>query len=70
MRKINPANRGMHKIDPSMVAQIERCLSNRKPDHIMEVLRISLNTWNKLLLGEPIRSSVAERLLSRFNGQM
>ena len=32
----------------------------------MEELGISLNTWNKLQEGSPIRASVAARLICRF----
>ncbi|WP_313804797.1 hypothetical protein [Sphingobium sp.] len=59
----------MRRIDPALVARMEQCLHGRKPDHIMEVLGISLNTWNKLLLGVPVRESVASRLLVRFDTQ-
>jgi hypothetical protein len=55
-------------IDPELVQQLEARLRSRKPEHIMEQLGISLNTWLKLLAGEPIRVSVADRLLHRFSG--
>ena len=45
---------------------MEGRLECRKADHVMERLGISLNTWDKLLLGEPIRESTALRLLDRF----
>jgi hypothetical protein len=53
-------------IDPQIVQRLGKRLCSRKPDHIMEQLGISLNTWLKLLAGEPIRASVADRLLDRF----
>ena len=56
----------LRRVDPLMVRQLEKRLSSRKPQHVMEQLGISLNTWSKLLVGEPIRASVAERLLDRF----
>jgi hypothetical protein len=54
------------QIDRRFVQRLEARLHSRKPGHIMEQLGISLNTWDKLLAGEPIRPSVAERLLDRF----
>lgn len=53
-------------IDPQIVQRLGMRLCSRKPDHIMEQLGISLNTWLKLLAGEPIRASVANRLLDRL----
>lgn len=53
-------------IDPQVIQRLSARLCSRKPEHIMEQLGISLNTWLKLLAGEPIRASVADRLLERF----
>ncbi|MFT3966287.1 MAG: hypothetical protein QM690_10435 [Sphingobium sp.] len=58
----------MRHIEPRLVAQLDKRLTSRKPGHIMEQLGISLNTWDKLLAGEPIRASVANRLIERFSG--
>jgi hypothetical protein len=63
-------NRAMRTIDPAIVAEMERCLRGRKSEHIMEVLGISLNTWNKVLLGGPVRASLARRLIDRFDSQI
>jgi hypothetical protein len=53
-------------IDIQIVQRLGTRLCSRKPEHITEQLGISLNTWLKLLAGEPIRASVADRLLDRF----
>jgi hypothetical protein len=58
--------RALRNIDPAIVRRMEGRLECRKPDHVMERLGISLNTWDKLLLGEAIRESTALRLLDRF----
>lgn len=57
----------MYRIDPIIVRQMEQRLECRKPEHIQERLGISLNTWDKLRLGEAIRASVALRLIKRFD---
>lgn len=36
----------------------------------MEVLGISANTWLKIKRGEPIRRSIAQRLIQRFGDRM
>lgn len=58
--------RAMRQIDPALVRQMEQRLQCRKPQHIMDELGISLNTWDKLLCGSPIRASVADRIVDRF----
>lgn len=45
-------------------------VSNNYPDNcklIMDNLRISYNSMRKIQRGEPIRSSLAERVASRFS---
>ncbi|PSO09688.1 hypothetical protein C7E20_21290 [Sphingobium sp. AEW4] len=61
-----PSRAVTRHIDPPIVQRLGKRLCSRKPDHIMEQLGISLNTWLKLLAGEPIRASVADRLLDRL----
>jgi DNA-binding Xre family transcriptional regulator len=43
----------------ALPAQTDACL--------MQTFGISLNTWNKLKKGEPIRKSVATRLIERLD---
>lgn len=60
----------LHHLDPAFIIE----LSGRLPAHTAECIQdtfgISANTWLKLRKGMPIRQSVAERLLSRFGGQL
>ena len=63
---VSPSTAARRHIDPQVVQRLGARLCSRKPEHIMEQLGISLNTWLKLLAGEPIRASVADRLLGRF----
>lgn len=57
----------MRQIDSELVQHLATRLECRKPDHVMAKLGISLNTWDKLLTGSPIRASVASRLVDRFS---
>ena len=56
----------LRHVDPALVQRLALRVHCRKPQHITEVLGISLNTWDKLLCGLPIRASVANRLVARF----
>jgi hypothetical protein len=69
MARITPAPTGsksLEHLDPLLVQRLAQRLHCRKPEHIMKELGISLNTWNKLQEGSPIRASVAARLVDRF----
>ncbi len=58
------------RIIPSeAVDQMKRLLPSQSKDSVMDVLGISSNTWLKVKKAEPIRASVAERLLSRLGIQ-
>lgn len=60
--------REMLLVDPTLVEKMAILLDNRKPDHVMDRLGISLNTWDKVVSGAPVRASVAKRIMSRFSG--
>lgn len=66
MRNRMPSHHAVVRVNPDLVLRLERHLDCRKPAHIMARLGISLNTWDKLLEGAPIRASVARRLTERF----
>lgn len=57
---------GMVFIAPDIVANMGTLLENLKPDHVMDRLGISLNTWHKIKSGEPVRASLAHRIIVRF----
>ena len=59
----------MAQIDPSIADRLAAKLESQKPDYLMEKLGISVNTWVKIRRGQPIRASVATRLLRRI-GQL
>ena len=67
VRKTPSRQFAMRQVDPMLVRLMARQLQCRKPEHVMAQLGISLNTWDKLLNNEPIRASVADRLVVRFN---
>ncbi|CCW19273.1 hypothetical protein EBBID32_36390 [Sphingobium indicum BiD32] len=59
----------MAHIDPRIADRLAARLESQKPDYLMETLGISVNTWVKIRRGQPIRASVATRLLRRI-GQL
>lgn len=48
-----------------LITFLQGRLPKQTPDCIMETLGISANTWTKLKKGQPVRTSVAERLVER-----
>lgn len=59
----------MRSIDSVIVRRMEGMVQRHSAEHIQHLFGISLNTWAKLRQGEPIRASVAERLLERLARQ-
>ncbi|RJG51731.1 hypothetical protein D0Z70_22900 [Sphingobium terrigena] len=56
----------MLTIDPDLVAAMRQALPPGHPSRVMQAYGISWNTWNKLRDHQPIRRSVAKRLLERI----
>jgi hypothetical protein len=57
----------MAHIDRHIADRLAAGLENQKPDYLMRTLGISVNTWVKIRSGQPIRASVAMRLLRRID---
>jgi hypothetical protein len=60
----------MRVVDVELVETMTRALGNRPASTVMEFFGISVNSWNKIRQGEPIRLSVADRLEARISGQV
>jgi len=57
----------MVRVDGVSIERMTRALSAQTDAGLMQTFGISLNTWNKLKKGEPIRQSVATRLIERLD---
>lgn len=57
--------RSMRTIPAWVVQKMRNSLSTENREEIMGAFGISKNTWLKIKTGEPIRASVASRLLDR-----
>src|SRR5690606_32813576 len=58
--------RSFSYIDQSVVDRLERRLRTQTRASLMQTWGISANTWAKLKAGEPVRTSLAERLIERI----
>jgi len=56
----------MLTVPPDLVAAMRQALPPGHPSRVMQAYGISWNTWNKLRDHQPIRRSVAKRLLERI----
>jgi len=54
-------------VEPEMVARMQRHMDGRTDEALNARFGISYNTWRKLAVGQPVRASVASRLLSRLS---
>lgn len=54
-------------IYPDVVEKLKYQRMEYSKISVMELFGIGYNTWRKIQSGQPIRRSVAERLLSRFD---
>jgi hypothetical protein len=57
----------MMALPTRFVAELDNQWQTRSGNQVMTTLGISENTWRKLRTGQPIRASVAKRLLERFS---
>ena len=54
------------QIAPSTATAMHRALPAQTAESVMDRFGISVNTWVKIRDGQPIRPSVADRLLERL----
>lgn len=57
---------GVVQLELEVVAAMRRLATGRTDETLNERFGISYNAWRKLLAGEPIRASVAARLMARI----
>lgn len=57
---------GCRPVNPALVRKMENLATARTKEALNAQFGISYNTWRKLLAGEPVRASLAERLVSRI----
>ncbi|HEX7821844.1 MAG TPA: hypothetical protein VF463_14640 [Sphingobium sp.] len=61
------ASRGrMAQLDPALIEAFSQRLDEPTAKHAMAALGISIRTWDKLKRGEPVRASLAERVVQRL----
>ncbi|OAN56522.1 hypothetical protein [Sphingobium sp. TCM1] len=58
-------NTAVH-LDEEMLLQMQRLTTGRTDEALNARFGISYNTWRKLLAGQPIRPSLADRLKLRI----
>ncbi|EXS72060.1 hypothetical protein [Sphingobium sp. Ant17] len=56
---------GVH-LEEEMILQMQRLVAGRTDEALNARFGISYNTWRKLLAGQPIRPSLADRLKGRI----
>jgi hypothetical protein len=56
-------------IPQEIVALAERKLTSKRQDPMITIIGISDNTWRKVRAGEPIRKSLALRLIERMQAE-
>ncbi|CAM8661561.1 MULTISPECIES: DDE transposase family protein [Sphingobium] len=56
---------GVH-LEEEMILQMQRLATGRTDEALNARFGISYNTWRKLLAGQPIRPSLANRLKGRI----
>ncbi len=61
-----PSRPKMARLAPSIVNRMEACVRTQKPDEVMARFGISTNSWVKIRSGEPVRESLATRLVERL----
>lgn len=66
MKDVEREARRMLTIDPGLIAAMRDALPSGGPDRVTRAYGISWNTWTKLRDHQPIRHSVAQRLLDRI----
>ncbi|BBF69924.1 MULTISPECIES: hypothetical protein [Sphingomonadaceae] len=61
----NSNSNGVH-LGEDMILQMQRLATGRTDEALNARFGISYNTWRKLLAGQPIRPSLADRLKGRI----
>lgn len=59
----------MTGIEADLVDRMASVLPCQKPDVVMGKFGIGVNTWLKIRKGQPIRQSVAMRLIARLESE-
>ena len=59
----------MKYLGPDLIGRMQAELKDKCGEPKALVLGIGNNTWAKILDGEPVRASVADRLLERFGAR-
>lgn len=57
----------LRTVDDATVDQLRRLLPNQSKESVMDTLGISSNTWTKMKRGEPVRSWLVDRAISRLH---
>lgn len=58
--------KGCRAVDPRLVSRLRTLVTARTDEALSDRFGISYNTWRKLIAGEPVRASLAERLEARL----
>lgn len=68
--RIAPARTGravsLVHLSPEIVERMQTLVAGRTDEALNQRFGISYNTWRKLTAGEPVRASLADRLLDRL----
>ncbi|MBT2186802.1 hypothetical protein KK488_07540 [Sphingobium sp. H33] len=54
-------------VAPETIARMHRHIGGRTDEALNSCFGISYNTWRKLAAGQPVRASVASRLIVRLS---
>jgi hypothetical protein len=54
-------------VNADTVARMERLVSGKTDEALNARFGISYNTWRKLTAGQPVRASLADRLMARLS---
>jgi hypothetical protein len=69
--RVNPARAGrslsLVRINAETVARMESLVVGRTDEALNARFGISYNTWRKVTAGEPVRASLADRLIARLS---
>lgn len=58
---------GQTFIDPLIIEQMRRLATGRTDQALNDRFGISYNTWRKLIAGNPVRRSLAQRITDRVS---
>lgn len=58
--------KGQTLLDPAVIERMKMLVESRTRTSLNDRFGISYNTWRKLIAGDPVRTSLAERLQQRI----